>query len=138
MTAMSTILIIEEDAGRAYLIKKALKGEGHRAPVTNDCVNLSRIRLLHDVDLILVNYFIQNGSGWDVYNRLRIEDGTVPVMVYALPSVNPISIKWLIEAVNEGLKCSKDNKLDRELRLAKLCMDDSVRKDPGLPMESQA
>jgi len=52
--------------------------------------------------------------------------------------LHPISIKWLIEAVNEGLKCSKDNKLDRELRLAKLCMDDSVRKDPGLPMESQA
>jgi CheY-like chemotaxis protein len=133
---MSVILVIEEDPGRAFLIKKGLKGEGHQALVINDCVNLSHFRSLQNVDLILVNYFIQNGSGWDVYNRLRKEDGYVPVMVYALPSVNLISIKWLLKAVDEGLKSSKDNELHRGLRLAKLCVNKTDTKNPGLPMES--
>jgi CheY-like chemotaxis protein len=119
---MSTLLIIEEDAGRAFLIKKALKGEGHQASVVTECANLAPIRSLQNVDLILVNHFLQKGSGWDVYNRLRKEDGAVPVMLYALPSVNLISVKGLIKAVNEGLKCSKDYELQSGLRLAKQCM----------------
>jgi DNA-binding response OmpR family regulator len=81
---MSNILIIEEDPGRAFLIKKALEIEAHQVTITNDILRLSHILSTHDVDLILVNHFIQNGSGWDVYHRIWKEDGTLPAMVYAL------------------------------------------------------
>jgi DNA-binding response OmpR family regulator len=110
---MGRILILEEDFCRALLLKNALKTEGYQVVVMDGRGNVSRIRSQEAVDLILVSRFLQNDSGWEVYNRLREEDGTVPVMLYALSGASRIAINWVIKAVNEGLKCSEENRLQR-------------------------
>ena len=75
------ILCIEDDAGQASLLQKALERQGHSLSIA--CSGDEGLTLLaqHDYDLLILDYSMPGCSGMDVLRNLRRKGNLTPIIM---------------------------------------------------------
>lgn len=106
---MARILVVEDEGYYIFMIRKALAAGGH-----NVCVYLPNHKSFTlpptlaggEMDLVLINRFLQHGNGWNIFNKLKENDPEIRIMLYVLQECNLASVNWLSASVNEALMCT--------------------------------
>jgi DNA-binding response OmpR family regulator len=104
---MARVLIVEEDNYRIFVLKKALEADGHEVSVNMAKHIPTQAHGAGGADLVLINWTLGNGKGWDVFNGLKDKDNKMALMLYALEDRNLGSVQWLRRSVREALACSQ-------------------------------
>jgi DNA-binding response OmpR family regulator len=104
---MAVILIVDENTSVGVLLKRELKAHGHQVFAVDSVENPMFSSILALTDLIMINKACKNDSGWDIFNKLDDGHQSAAAMVYVLESWSQISVRWIIAAAQEALKCRK-------------------------------
>jgi DNA-binding response OmpR family regulator len=80
---MSAILVIEDDPVAVRLLQHALGRVGHDVDVARDVASGKAAAQNGRYDLMILDLFLPDGSGWDVLRHLR-EDLSVPYPILLL------------------------------------------------------
>jgi two-component system, OmpR family, phosphate regulon response regulator PhoB len=79
---MSAILVIEDDPAAAKLLQVALGRKGHVVDVARDLASGKVAAGARRYDLLILDLFFPDGSGWDLLHHLREDAGvSAPVLL---------------------------------------------------------
>ena len=83
------ILLIEDEAGIAEFVQKALRAQGHQVDSCNDGLEGERQALTTDVDLVILDRLLPGREGVEVLRGIRAAKPALPViMLTALSEVD--------------------------------------------------
>lgn len=92
------ILLIEDEAGIAEFVQKALRAQGHQVDVCGDGLEGERQALTADVDLIILDRLLPGREGVEVLRGIRAGKPDLPVIM--LTALGQVGDK--VEALDAG------------------------------------
>ncbi|NHC16412.1 response regulator transcription factor, partial [Motilibacter deserti] len=109
---MSSILIVEDEAGIASFLEKGLRGEGYTTSVVTDGPSALAAALGGEFDLIVLDLGLPVLDGTKVLRSLRAAGSDVPVIV--------LTARSGIEDVVAGLEGGADDYVAKPFRFREL------------------
>ena len=109
---MSSILIVEDEAGIASFLEKGLRGEGHTTSVVTDGPSALAAALGGEFDLVLLDLGLPLLDGTKVLRSLRAAGSDVPVIV--------LTARSGLEDVVAGLEGGADDYVAKPFRFREL------------------
>ena len=96
----STLLIVEDDAGLRSSLVKSFQKRGHEVLEASRASEASRIIHQQNIDLVLLDIRLAEGSGLDVLAEVRdLDDEIAVIMMTAFPEV-----KTAVRAMKDGAR----------------------------------
>src|SRR5262249_25573155 len=80
-SAVTTVLIVADDAGIAELERGRLEDAGYRAIVATTANEALDALAVNEVDLILLDYLLPDADGLDFYGRVKSAGYDIPVIL---------------------------------------------------------
>lgn len=118
---MASILIIEDRIDLARLLKKEIEGGGHRVAINTGFGEQKGRFDTSAADLVLINYGCMEKSGWEIFNRIKEQDETQPVLLYALDTWRPAQVGFISRAVKEALNCAGKSYINSRENQKSMC-----------------
>lgn len=78
---MNTILLIEDDPGIGKALEFNLKDDGHHTFWAQNLIEAKSIKENHNIDLILLDIGLPDGSGLDFCKSLRDSGTKIPILI---------------------------------------------------------
>lgn len=75
------ILVVDDDIEIRNLLAKYLAAQEFRVSLASDQKNLKRILAASQVDLVVLDVMLPDGSGLDICRELRAQKSTVPIII---------------------------------------------------------
>jgi len=102
---MASLLIFDDNNYRKYMLKKALEAENHDVRFSKTVSTDDISEYGTPVEIVLVNWFINNENGWALFNEIREKQKKCAVMLYALAVCNVGTLSGLVKALREATNC---------------------------------
>ena len=109
---MLRILIIEDEARLARLIRRVLRKHGYAAETAEDGRSGLRLALMGDFDLLVVDWMLPEIDGVQLVRRLRAAEMNVPVLM--------LTARSQVEDRVEGLDAGADDYLPKPFAFSEL------------------
>lgn len=81
MTSAPQILVVDDDQEIRKLLARYVEGQGFRVLLAANCRELHDSLATHQVDLIVLDVMLPDGSGLDVCRDLRAQRSQVPIIL---------------------------------------------------------
>ncbi|HEX3131737.1 MAG TPA: sigma-54 dependent transcriptional regulator [Thermoanaerobaculia bacterium] len=94
----NTILLVEDESGVRFGIRKYLAAQGFEILEAESCRAAEELFRASRPDLVLADYLLPDGTGIDLLPRLRLADPGVPVLILTAHA----SIDLAVRAIKEG------------------------------------
>lgn len=75
------ILVVDDDPEIRKLLARYIEGQAFRVLLASSCGELRRSIATHEVDLIVLDVMLPDGSGLDLCRDLRAERNTIPIIL---------------------------------------------------------
>jgi DNA-binding response OmpR family regulator len=89
------ILIVEDEARMAELLRKGLTEEGHNALCARDGAEGLELAKSYEFDVIVLDVMMPKLSGYDLAKRLRSERGSTPILMLTAKDSVPDIVRGL-------------------------------------------
>lgn len=128
----STILIVEDDDALVRAIERNLTVRGHAVRAAGTVQDALAVLEEIDLDLLLLDVDLPDGSGWEVLRAVRSAGGNdIPVII--LSGLRP-NEKYVKELMCTSV-LEKPFSVESLLRLVTLSLGESESVQPGDPMD---
>lgn len=118
-----TILIVDDDEQIIKVIKKILRDDGIDVIDVASVKEANKVLENIDIDLLVVDYFLTNGSGYDVIRKAKHENNSTPVIMVSGAGKN-LKISSLEEGVNVYLEKPFNGRELRQIALNLLSLSE--------------
>lgn len=126
---MAKILVVEDDLDLSETIKDNLLDEGHEVKVAGSGDEGRRLLLLHDFDVVVLDWDLPGLSGIEVLTGYRADGGQTPVIM--------LTGKGEIKEKEQGLDSGADDYLTKPFSLRELSARiRSLMRRPTLQVDS--
>lgn len=121
----SHILIIDDRINLPRFIAMELRAEGYQVSINDENANELSLMRNFDPDLIILNWDLRRTSGINLYQRLRLADSRVPIVILTAKDksschlalelgaqtclTKPFSMNDLLKAIDYHLKFQKQS-----------------------------
>ncbi|QCI67669.1 response regulator [Phreatobacter stygius] len=75
------ILVVDDDPEIRKLLARYIEGQAFRVLLASSCGELRRSIAAHEVDLVVLDVMLPDGSGLDLCRDLRAERNTIPIIL---------------------------------------------------------
>jgi two-component system, OmpR family, alkaline phosphatase synthesis response regulator PhoP len=107
------LLLVEDEARLAANLVLNLEAEGHRVTYAADCAAaIAAMKANIDIDLIVLDVMLPDGSGMKLAERWRAEGHRCPILM--------LTARRATEAIVEGLRAGADDYLGKPFSLEEL------------------
>src|SRR6267154_2723317 len=118
------LLIVEDEARMADLLRKGLTEEGHTATCAADGVEGLALAKSYEFDVIILDIMMPKLSGYEMAKRLRAEKIKTPILMLTARDAVPDVVRGLdLRAVKRRALAAQDT----NLRVADLILDPASR-----------
>ena len=101
---MASVLIIDDNRSRSAFLKMSLMRERHGVRRSEDIRGAIFQGGNAAPDLVLINQWTQDFTGWNLFNQLKQVAPDLPAMVYVLESNHTDSARWICKAVEAAFE----------------------------------
>jgi CheY-like chemotaxis protein len=105
---MAHIIVVDDDPSAAAFMKQVLASNGHQVTSVGEGWGAIADTIFR-ADLVLINQAYRHGSGWTLFNHLKKNSGKRALMLYFLETCTLVAVRWIVEAVDEALACTRKN-----------------------------
>jgi DNA-binding response OmpR family regulator len=109
---MAKILVVEDDADLAEVLRITLANKGHAVQLCSGGVQAMDMLRVYTFDLIILDWMMPKVSGIDVLKEYRARGGTVPVLM--------LTAKSALEDKEQGLDSGADDYLTKPFHAREL------------------
>jgi DNA-binding NtrC family response regulator len=100
-THKKSIMLIEENRFLRHIIEHELTSLGYRVLTAADPENPDFGPRLRMADAAIVSFHWNQGSGWEIFNRLKATHADLPVLLYTMEDRPSVGVKAITEALAE-------------------------------------
>lgn len=75
------VLVVDDDAGVRELLKKLLQTAGYDVVLAENGLEALEQFDAQALDMILLDLGLPDGSGWDIFEQIKSEDPTMPMVI---------------------------------------------------------
>jgi DNA-binding NtrC family response regulator len=79
---MAEILVVDDQTAFCNLLEEGLAEEGHSVRVVCDAENIGEYLNGSPVDMVLLDLFLDEVTGWEVLDRIKAEKPRLPVVIF--------------------------------------------------------
>lgn len=126
---MTSILIVEDEVRISSFVEKGLRAAGYACTVSSDGAEALALAQTGQFDLILLDIGLPTLDGYEVLRRLRVTDGTTPVIMLTARSSVEDTVVSLDNGANDYM--SKPFKFDELLARVRIRLRDSTQSAPA-------
>ncbi|CAM5784832.1 response regulator transcription factor [Cellulomonas persica] len=109
---MSGVLVVEDEARIASFVAKGLKAAGYAPTVVGTAREALDLALTGDMDLMVLDIGLPDGSGFDVLREIRAAGSRLPVII--------LTARSSVEDTVAGLKGGADDYMPKPFRFEEL------------------
>ena len=95
------ILVVDDDPEIRKLLARYIESQGFRVRLAANCRELREQLTTHQIDLVVLDVMLPDGSGLDMCRDLRAQHSNVPIIM--------LSTEYKAEAMREALSHGADD-----------------------------
>jgi DNA-binding NtrC family response regulator len=100
-THKKTVMVIEESPFLRHIIEDELTSLGYRVLMAANPASPDFSPKLRLADAAIISFHRHQGSGWDIFNRLKATHADLPVLLYTMEDRPSVGMKAITEALAE-------------------------------------